>query len=451
MKKIVYLLFAFVISTTLKAQFITTNPASTPVTLGSDLNMAVGKEIKFNNLPVIRSFGTGNAGIGENAGNPAHTGIQNTFVGIISGNLSTLGSYNTFVGGGSGRLSQGDFNVSLGGNTLANNTGNYNTSAGYDAGRNNTGTSNLIMGTSAGFSNTGNSNVLLGSSAGTVNSGIANVFVGFQSGLNNTSGASNLYLGAYSGSASATRTGATALGYNAKVEQDNAIVIGQAGNNLVVTGIGTSAPTAKLHVLSAGTIGTGVRFENLPADASGGTATQYVVMDAAGNLYRYTGTAPARLGVEENNVSVAGSPIGSSFNENWTLKNDYLINKNKRGIIIGQGITSMPLGYGMYVSDGILTEKVKVAIKNSNDWADYVFNKDYKKLTLTEVEKYINTNKHLPNIPSAAEMAIEGNDLHKTDVKLLEKIEELTLYMIEMKKENAQMKRQINSLKRKIK
>ncbi|MES2794784.1 MAG: TMF family protein [Bacteroidota bacterium] len=446
MKKIVYLLLAFVISTTIKAQFITTNPASTPVTLGSDLNMAVGKVIKFNNLPVIKSFGTGNASVGENAGNTGHTGIQNTFVGIISGNLSTIGDYNTFVGGASGRSSTGSFNASLGANSLANNIGgNYNTAAGYDAGRNNTGTSNLMMGTSAGFGNTGNSNVFLGTSSGTVNTGTGNVFAGFQSGINNTSGLGNLYLGAYAGSASPSRQRGTAIGYQSKVEQDDAVILGQWDNLSVKIGIGTAAPTDKLHVNGT------VRFQGLPTDAPGGTAVQYLVADATGKVYLYTGTAPARLGVDENNISVAGSPIGSSFNENWTLKNDYLINKNKRGIIIGQGITSMPLGYGMYVSDGILTEKVKVAIKNSNDWADYVFNKDYKKLTLTEVEKYINTNKHLPNIPSAAEMAIEGNDLHKTDVKLLEKIEELTLYMIEMKKENAQMKRQINSLKRKIK
>lgn len=438
MKKLFYLLLASIATTAIKAQFITTNPSTTPVTLGSDLNMAVGKVINFNSLPMIKSFGTGNSSFGENAGNLAHTGIQNTFVGIISGNVTTTGDYNTFVGGGSGRSSTGSFNVSLGTNSLTTNTGNYNTAAGYDAGRANTGASNLIMGTSAGFSNTGNSNVLLGTSAGTVNQGAANVFVGYQSGLNNTTGTGNLFLGYGTGSTNAAISNATAVGLNCKVEQNDAIVLGQAGNNLVKIGIGTATPSDKLHVNGT------VRFQGLPTDAPGGTAVQYLVADATGKVYLYSGTAPVRIGAPENSST-------TSFTENWTLKNDFLYNKNKKGIIIGEGISVLPKGYGMYVTDGILTEKVKVAIKNSSDWADYVFNKDYKKMSLTEVEKFIKVNNHLPNMLSATEMVTEGNDLAKTDAKLLEKIEELTLYMIEMKKENTQMKRQINTLKRKMK
>ncbi len=441
MKKLIYLLLALASATAIQAQFITTNPASTPVTLGSDLDFSAGKVIKFATVPTIKSFGSGNLALGASAFLSGTSGSNNTAVGQGSAQNSTSGNNNSYFGWLSGFSASGNDNSAVGRAALASNSGSGNAAVGYNSGGSNTGSQNVFIGQEAGQNNTGNSNVFIGVQAGPANTGIGNTFVGYASGQNHTTGLGNLFLGAYSGSTNASRIQATALGYNTKVEQDYAIAIGEAGNNLVKVGIGTSTPTDKLHVNGS------VRFQGLPTDAPGGTAVQYLVADATGKVYIYTGTAPARIGTPEG--TTAGLP--NSFNENWTLKNDYLYNKNKKGIIIGEGISSLPKGYGMYVTDGILTEKVKVAIKNSSDWADYVFNKDYKKMTLAEVEKFININKHLPNIPSAAEMVSEGNDLAKTDAKLLEKIEELTLYMIEMKKENTQMKRQINTLKRKLK
>ncbi len=113
------------------------------------------------------------------------------------------------------------------------------------------------------------------------------------------------------------------------------------------------------------------------------------------------------------------------------------------------GVPSTPSGYGLYVKKGILTEKVKVAVAGSANWADYVFDQDYKLMSLGEVEAYISKNKHLPGVPSAEEVVKEGIDMATMDAKLLEKIEELTLYMIEMKKENEQMKKEIELLKSK--
>ena len=109
-----------------------------------------------------------------------------------------------------------------------------------------------------------------------------------------------------------------------------------------------------------------------------------------------------------------------------------------------------PSGYNLIVTGGILTDKVKVAVVNSTAWADYVFNKDYKLLSLPEVEAYIKTNKHLPGVPSADEVVKEGLDMATMDAKLLEKIEELTLYMIELKKENEQMKKENTVIKEEL-
>jgi hypothetical protein len=67
-------------------------------------------------------------------------------------------------------------------------------------------------------------------------------------------------------------------------------------------------------------------------------------------------------------------------------------------------------------------------------WSDFVFDKSYKLRPLTEVESFYNANHHLPEVPSAAEIAENGNDLGKTDAILLQKIEELTLYIVKQEK-----------------
>lgn len=113
---------------------------------------------------------------------------------------------------------------------------------------------------------------------------------------------------------------------------------------------------------------------------------------------------------------------------------------------------AIPTGYRLVVEQGILTEKIKVALKSTTvggDWSDYVFEDSYKLMPLEKVEEFIKENKHLPNVPSAEEMLSNGNDLIKTDAKLLEKIEELTLYMIEMKKEIKALKSENEALRNK--
>jgi len=101
--------------------------------------------------------------------------------------------------------------------------------------------------------------------------------------------------------------------------------------------------------------------------------------------------------------------------------------------------------YKLYVQTGILTEKVKVALSNDpyGNWSDFVFDDDYELRSLNEVESYIKENKHLPEIPSAEEVCREGLDLAKMDAKLLQKIEELTLYIIQQQKEIDELKNQL--------
>lgn len=70
-------------------------------------------------------------------------------------------------------------------------------------------------------------------------------------------------------------------------------------------------------------------------------------------------------------------------------------------------------------------------------------------MPLSEVEKFTKENKHLPNVPSARQMTENGLDVAQMDAKLLEKVEELTLYLIEQNKQIEQLKAEITTLKNK--
>jgi hypothetical protein len=97
------------------------------------------------------------------------------------------------------------------------------------------------------------------------------------------------------------------------------------------------------------------------------------------------------------------------------------------------GIGTLNTGdYKLAVEGTIGARKVKVT---QQAWADYVFDGNYKRLSLSELENYIRINRHLPGIPTEAEVKKDGVDVGEMNKKLLEKIEELTLYLIELKKE----------------
>jgi hypothetical protein len=140
--------------------------------------------------------------------------------------------------------------------------------------------------------------------------------------------------------------------------------------------------------------------------------------------------------------------IGKTTNANATFLSVKGNAQFDTKVVIGSAST--PSGYRLYVSDGILTEKVKVAVKSTSNWSDFVFDKDYQLLSLGEVETYIQKHKHLPGIPSAEEVVKEGIDVATMDAKLLQKIEELTLYMIELKKENELMKSELSVIKQNL-
>jgi hypothetical protein len=142
----------------------------------------------------------------------------------------------------------------------------------------------------------------------------------------------------------------------------------------------------------------------------------------------------ANNGVINQATTVNNNRIVDMNNSNiWFNSANSTINGN---IYIGDSATypTNTGDYKLYVEGGILTEKVKVALRSTANWADYVFADNYELMPLKDVEKFINSNKHLPGIKSAKELMEDGLDVAQMQAKHMEKIEELTLYVIEQEK-----------------
>lgn len=112
------------------------------------------------------------------------------------------------------------------------------------------------------------------------------------------------------------------------------------------------------------------------------------------------------------------------------------------------GRTTVPSGYKLAVEGHIRAREIKV---DTDTWPDYVFSSDYQLLTLEEIQKHIAEKGHLPNIPSAVEIAEDGLDLGEMNKLLLEKIEELTLHLIAQEKKQMELENELENLKSNLK
>jgi len=230
-------------------------------------------------------------------------------------------------------------------------------------------------------------------------------------------------------------TGSGPTGYVPRFNSTSNIINSSIHLNGVNVGIGTTGATSALQILTGATNG-GIRVDqNSPTSAS---ALNLSNIGAGGRNWSVWSTGTGNVGGIGNFV----------INDNTAAKVRLLINSSG-GVLIGDpAAVTMPIGYNLYVQNGILTEKVKVALTTSpTDWADYVFDKNYKLKTLDEVNVYIKENKHLPGVPSTQELRDQGGiDLGKMDAKLMEKIEELTLYTIQLNEENKKLAERISKL-----
>lgn len=370
--------------------------------------------------------GGGNSAFGAYALNANTTGNYNTAIGTASLYQNTSGSSNTGLGRWSlysntsglnntsiGAMSMflntfGVENTAVGTNSLSQNTwGSYNTAVGMNSlNRNTSGLFNTASGAYSLYNNSsGNDNTSSGYYSMYSNSqGAGNVASGMYSLYYNTSGNSN------------TATGNSSLmsnnqGSNNTASGASALSTNQYGSNNTAVGYGTGLGITN----GSGNTIIGANVTGLPASLT----NTIILADGTGNQ---------RLYIDNTGKTRIGTPS-----------------------------LTTPGTYKLYVETGILTEKIVVAVANSVNWADYVFDTDYKLMPLTEVASFVQKHHHLPNVPAATDVVKNGLDLGMMDAKLLEKIEELTLYLIEQNKQNAalintneSLVKELNALKHRV-
>jgi hypothetical protein len=114
----------------------------------------------------------------------------------------------------------------------------------------------------------------------------------------------------------------------------------------------------------------------------------------------------------------------------------------------GSGVMAAATGYKLNVQGRIVCTEVMV--KDVASWPDYVFDKRYKLMPLNKLKKYINDNNHLPNVPRAATIEKSGLQIAEMQKKMMEKIEELTLYILQQDEKIKLQQEEINSINKQI-
>lgn len=136
------------------------------------------------------------------------------------------------------------------------------------------------------------------------------------------------------------------------------------------------------------------------------------------------------------------------INADATVLNTHITGKPD-GIVYFEDGVYVGSEQGLIVKHQIRTKDINVTPNDDNIVPDYVFEDSYDLPPLSEVDQYIRKNKHLPGVPSAKDIAAGGYNLTSMDFVLLRKVEELTLYLLEMKEENAALKKEVGLLKKK--
>jgi hypothetical protein len=332
---------------------------------------------------------------------------------IAKGTIAQLTSYNanTIPIGG-------NYNVAFGFDVLSLNTSFYNTGTGYQAlALNNKGNNNSANGYRALYTNT---------------SGRYNTAIGSRALFSNTTGEYNSSYGSSSLFLNSTGSSNTASGHSS-------LLFNNGNNN---SGYGYQALFSNSTGNDNTANGNSALFSNYTGNYNTGIGANSLFNTSAGKNNTALGDSAGYNSVGSGNIYL-GKRAG--YYETGSNKL-YLGNDSNKTILYGNMATgqillgnAQPSGYTfkgtrtLNVLGGVLSDSVRVAV--SSGWADYIFADKYELQPLSEAESFIKTNKHLPNMPSAKEVEKEGIELGTMNAKLLEKVEQLTLYILQQQKQ----------------
>lgn len=249
--------------------------------------------------------------------------------------------------------------------------------------------------------NTAGESVFIGASAGTNTTGESNTFVGWGSGPVNTTGIYNTFIGRSAGNAYVNGTYSTIIGALSGLNTTG------SNNTFIGFGVGYNITSGSSNVCLGTSAG--------PLTGNGAINHQLFIDNMASNN-------PLIWGDFWNDQLKFNGKVGIGGNSTTGY-----------GIFPTTAGTADVSNYKLFVEGGILSEEVRVALNTT--WADYVFAPSYQLKTIDEVASFIKENGHLPNVPSAKQVEAEGINVAEMATIQMEKIEELTLYIIELKKE----------------
>jgi len=194
-------------------------------------------------------------------------------------------------------------------------------------------------------------------------------------------------------------------------------------------GIGIDQPNELMHLSSSKPkirLGSSVAAENFTGELGGIVFSKHYDIHSVSKIYSKTSWS-------KDSYNSADLVFATAKNGN--LEDRFIIRSNG---YVGIGTTDPK--NTLSVNGTIWAKEVKVTMTDAADW---VFEDDYELKSLEEVETFINENKHLPDIPSADEFREQDMNVAEMNNKLLQKIEELTLYLIEQNKEIELLKRKM--------
>ena len=308
---------------------------------------------------------------------------------------------------------------------------------------------NSFFGFGAGSSSTsGQSNSFFGAGSGSGNTtGAQNAFFGYAAGSSNTVEPFNTLIGPYANmnpGSPGSVTNATAIGYRAYVAQANSLVLGGVrGFNFALeetfVGIGTTTPDRQLVVEGSQAIGKFRRYNELTPSHAGallferarGTNTAPLDIlpgDYLGKVQfrgRVGGNMPEYGGLTFIAADTNQNGRFSFVDRDLVTERMVILNTGNVGIGTNAPTERLDVAGNLRVRGGIVYGAPAVPVP------DFVFEPDYKLMPLCELEEYVKTEKHLPAIPKAGEIEDNGVNLGEFQMKLLEKVEELTLYAVQ--------------------